>query len=309
MKMKFVNPPKPIVFTMVITPMDLQGEIDEAACRLHLRRMIKAGVGVYLGSGGSGEGHALEPDEMSRLYEIGVEECKGKVPVYCNPPEARTAKEMIRKARLGVAAGVELIQIYQLDAGHGRAPVLAEQERYFRDVLEAIDHPAALSIHSASGYLAPVSLTAKLCNDYPHIKAVNLHGTTMNYFVELKDSIQTDIKLYVGTGQLLGALPLGAWGCQAAESNVAPRLCQSVIDYYLQGNLKKSAEAYANMMRLWNAMLLTQAVSGDIPKATLMALGLPGGPVRPPRVMADKATIGKIRERLEAMSLRKLEGL
>ena len=90
----FTHPARPIMFSMVVTPTDAEGAPDEEGIRRHLRRMIDARVGVYLGSGGSGDGHALDLDELARVYEIGVDECKGKVPVYCNPPEARSAREM-----------------------------------------------------------------------------------------------------------------------------------------------------------------------------------------------------------------------
>src|SRR5512139_4210041 len=82
---EFRHPNKPIMFSMVVTPMDERGQLDEAGIRAHLQRQIDAGVGVYLGSGGSGEGHALSIDELGQLYRIGVDECKCKVPVYCNP--------------------------------------------------------------------------------------------------------------------------------------------------------------------------------------------------------------------------------
>ncbi len=305
-----VSPEKPTIFCMIVTPMDEQGRIDEEGLRAHLRRMVGAGVGVYLGSGGSGEGHALEPNEMAFLYKIGVEECKGKVPVYCNPPEARSAKEMLNKATLGVEAGVDVVQYYQLDAGHGRQPVLVEQERYFRDLLDRIDHPTALSIHIAAGYLAPVTLTAKLCNDYPHVKAVNLPaGTSLNYFVQLQDMIRNDIKIYLGIGDLLSGLSMGAWGVQITEPNQVPNLCQSVIDHYLAGDLQKAAEAYANVLRVGTIIGMGRQVSADGPKGALKALGLPGGPPRPPRVPVDEGTIEKMRQAFKDMNVFELEGL
>ena len=57
---EFAHPPQPLMFSMIVTPMDERGQVDEDGVRAHLGRMVDAGVGVYLGSGGSGEGHALE---------------------------------------------------------------------------------------------------------------------------------------------------------------------------------------------------------------------------------------------------------
>jgi 4-hydroxy-tetrahydrodipicolinate synthase len=295
------------MFCMAVTPMDRNGAIDEEACREHLRRMVAAGVGVYLGSGGSGQGHALELDELARLYAIGVEECRGAVPLYCNPPESRTAKEMLRKCQLAMAAGVDLVQLYQLDAGHGRTPTPKEQEGYFRALLDAVDHPVALSIHQASGYTAPVHLTAALCNEYPSVKAVNLHGVSLSYFVQLQDSIRPDVKLYVGFANLLSTLPLGGWGCQAAEPNLVPNLCRSIIDHFVAGRISDMGDAYRNVVRLWAELEPAQKESQDAPKAVLRALGLPGGFPRPPRAPVAEETLQRIRQRLEELGIWKLE--
>jgi 4-hydroxy-tetrahydrodipicolinate synthase len=304
----FVHPSRPIMFSMVVTPMDANGRLDEEGIRRHLQRMIDAGVGVYLGSGGSGDGHSLDPDELARLYEIGVDECKGKVPVYCNPPEARSAREMRRKAQLGIDAGVDLVQYYQLDAGHGRQPVLREQERYFRDLLEGTDYPVALSIHLAVGYLAPPSLVAALCQDYPQIKVVNIaFGPTMNYLVELKELISPDVKMYVGMHNILCGLIMGAWGAQITESNQVPHLCQSIIDYFIAGDLERAAQSYRHVLRMADVMGMARTVSSDGPKAALKAMGFDVGPPRPPKVAVDDATMEKLRAAFIALRINALE--
>ena len=51
---------KPSVFVISITPFDAEGRLDEPGLRAHLDRMADAGVGVYLGGGGSGEGFTLD---------------------------------------------------------------------------------------------------------------------------------------------------------------------------------------------------------------------------------------------------------
>ena len=52
--------PSPRCFVISITPFTDEGAIDEGAFRQHVRRMAAAGVGVYVGGGGSGEGYTLQ---------------------------------------------------------------------------------------------------------------------------------------------------------------------------------------------------------------------------------------------------------
>jgi 4-hydroxy-tetrahydrodipicolinate synthase len=296
------------MFSMVVTPMDEHGRLDEAGIRAHLQRMIDAGVGVYLGSGGSGEGHALTIDELGRLYRIGVDACRGKVPVYCNPPEARSANEMLDKARQAIDAGADLVQFYQLDAGHGRVPVLAEQELYFRDLLEQVDHPVGISIHAAVGYLAPCSLVAKLCNEYPQIKLVNIpFGPTMNYLVELQASIPDTIKIYVGMHNILSGLMMGAWGAQVTETNQVPHLCQAIVDDFVDGDLSGAATNYAHVLRVADVIDVGRRVSADGPKAALAALGFDVGAPRRPRVPVDIETVTRMRAAFERLGTLELE--
>ena len=86
---------QPDFYTMCATVFASDGSFDENAMRRYLRRQIDARLGVYLGSGGNGETHATSPDELSRLYAVGVEECRGKVPVHANLPEEHTAEQTI----------------------------------------------------------------------------------------------------------------------------------------------------------------------------------------------------------------------
>ena len=111
------------MFCMSVTPFNTKGELDEEALRKLMRRLIDANLGVLLGSGGEGEGHALESDEARRLYEIGVEECKGKVPVYANLPEEMTARATIQRAQVAVDAGMEVVHFYTLEGRHGMKPL------------------------------------------------------------------------------------------------------------------------------------------------------------------------------------------
>ena len=97
------------------TTFNTAGELDEDAFRQYLHRLVDSKIGVYLASGGSGEGHALTHEELGRVYRIGVETCKGKVQVNGNPPDQHTARATLEHALYAVACGVEIVNLYGKD--------------------------------------------------------------------------------------------------------------------------------------------------------------------------------------------------
>ena len=119
-------------FVISITPFTEDGAVDEVALRGHLRRMAAAGIGVYLGGGGSGEGYVLSPDETRRLLQIGVEELQGKVPVRAMGVEPRTSLDMIEYLEMVSGIGVDAAQIYSLDQGHGHRPTAGRDPSVLR---------------------------------------------------------------------------------------------------------------------------------------------------------------------------------
>src|SRR3954465_11883751 len=60
--------------------------LDEDAYRKSLERFVEFRIGPFLASGGSGEANSLSRDEVRRVYQIGVEVCRGKVPVGATHP-------------------------------------------------------------------------------------------------------------------------------------------------------------------------------------------------------------------------------
>jgi 4-hydroxy-tetrahydrodipicolinate synthase len=294
---------KPVIFCMSATHFDSAGELDEPAIRNHLQRFVDTGVGVYLGSGGAGEGHSLQPDELSRLYRIGVDVCGGRVPVYANPPEARTAVEMFAKAQRAVAAGVDCVQLYAPDAGHGMRPTLVEQELYYRTLLDELDHPVAISVHGYQGYLTPIPLLRQLALDYPQLIAINVMVRPFNYFVELKDNLRDDVALYTIGYELVQGLSLGAAGCLSAEPNLAPETCAAIIEHFLAGDIRRAGAAQADLLRLGSLVSKWAPSTARWVKMGLKVLGLGNGVIRPPYVLPGEDDLAELARGLENLGL------
>lgn len=311
--MKFSRSPDaaalPTVFCMAATPFSSDGAIDEAAFRGLLRRMAGAGVGVYLGSGGAGEGHALSTQELRRLYEIGVSECKGKVPVHANPPEPRTAASMLEPLRHAAQAGVDVVQIYPMDAGHGMRPTPAEQAAYYRDLLEVVDHPVALSVHVQAGYMAPVSLLRTLCETYPHIVAINVIGTSLHYLVALRDAVGPRVTLNVRLINALEGYALGARGFLAAEPNLVPKLSRSIVDALVVEDLAAAGRSLAQFVRLADVVNRWAPSTARWVKMAMNVLELPGGAggLRKPYLMPPQSELDAMAEALAGLGIPEID--
>jgi 4-hydroxy-tetrahydrodipicolinate synthase len=288
------------VLVISLTTFAADGAFDEGAFRAHLHRMAAAGIGVYVGGSGSGEGYALTAAETHRVLEIAAEELHGVVPVRAMGVEPRTADEMIALVRTAQSAGVDAAQIYSLDLGHGRKPRADEQERYLRDVLDATDFPCVVSIHQSVGYFLDLDLVGRLLDDYPHLVGINCTHPDLTYLVRVLDLAAGRAEVHVGGPMhALSALALGATGYLVSEANLAPRTCAAVTD-------ASAAAAYATVMRLFAVVQANGGVSGI--KAALTALGLPGGPPRRPRLPVPDSWTKAILAAVDALGIGAIEG-
>jgi 4-hydroxy-tetrahydrodipicolinate synthase len=297
------------MFTMALTPFSTDGAVDEAALRAHLQRLVDARNGIYLLSGGAGEGHVLTPSESRRICEIGVEVGGGKVPVYANPRESRTAGDILVYAREAAAAGVDVVQFYQLDAGHGMRPTQQEQEAYWSTILDAISHPSAISIHPGAGYMATPSYLAELCERYPHLVAINVVALPVGYVTEVREAVPQRVKLYGHISNIAQVLALGCSGALQAEGNIIPRACQATIDAYVAGDMAKLAENAQFVQKFANVVNHWAPSTARWLKMAMKVLGLGNGVLRPPYVLPGEAELDKMAAAFDALQVRQFEGI
>lgn len=269
-------------FTVSITPFEADGSLSVDGLRAHLRRLAAADMGVYVVGSGSSEAYTLSDEEIDTVLSVAVEELRGVVPVRAMGWEPRTAGEMVAFARRAHAAGVDAIQVYGIDMGHGVRPSDTELETYYRTVLSAVDLPAVIATHESAGYRVPIDVLARLAAEYPHVIGVNCTHGDLDYLVRVIDELDPRLEVHVGgTQQAFACLALGGTGFLTGEGNLAPRLCRSVTALYEQGDIAGAAQAFAHVCRLYAAGNGTFGSIRGV-KAALAALGLPGGPCRPP---------------------------
>jgi 4-hydroxy-tetrahydrodipicolinate synthase len=294
-------------FAVSITPFDVDGRIDEAAFRKHLQRMVAAGIGVYVGGGGSGEGFVLTPSERRRILEIAAEELSGQVPFRSMGVETRSAEEMVDYARVAQAVGVDAAQIYSLDLGHGHLPTQAEVLQYLTEVLSAVTVPCVLSTHQSVGYRISVDSIVRVVDRFDRVVGVNSSHADLAYLTAIVDAVGDRVDVHVGGPlQALTAFGLGANGFLSSEANLSPRLCRSVVAAHEQGAGDDLLREFGRLARLSMALYGRGGIRAT--KAVLNRLGLPGGFPRKPQLPIADATVDELMAVIEELRLHDSEG-
>ncbi len=230
-----------------------------------------------LGSAGSGEGHALTADELTRVYQIGVDVAGGKVLANANPPEQHTVSGTVAHAQLAMKARVDVVNIYGPTTWHGFKPTEAELETYFDDVLALVRHPVALAPNPIIGYTPSAPLIARLCDRHYQVQSINLAGLRDDYFLRLKDALHRDVDIYVPFRSSLHTLGLGAAGLLGAEANILPRTFRRYLDLCVSGDYDGLATVYAELLRFSDYVAQWQSASPRWLKMAMELLDLPGG--------------------------------
>ena len=134
-------------------------------------------------------------------------------------------------------------------------PRPVEIETYYRDVLEAIECPVAISNNSAlAGYAFSTQLIETLIADYSHITEVLIAdnvGPLINQVQQLSTRFGDTITIRVGMSiQSILAHAAGAKGILNFEANIAPRLTASVWQALLDGDSDRALSRFGVFVQL-----------------------------------------------------------
>lgn len=297
------------LFCRNAVPFTRTGEIDEAAYRRLLQRFVDEKIGIYIGAL---EGHTLTREELRRVYRIGVEVCKGRVPVNGNPPERHTRREFLETVLDAVDCGVEVVNIYGPAGWHGYQPTDAELRSYFDSILAAVRHPVALAPLPILGYTPAAELIAELCRRHRHVVAVNLAGMAGDsYFLHLKEGLDRDVEINVPWPGSLHTLGLGATGLLGVEANIIPRTFRRYGDLYDGGRFDELHRVYADLTRFNRYVVATWKHHARWIKVTMTVLKLPGaeGFAREPYVMPAADELRRFTDGLLGLGIPEIDEL
>lgn len=291
------------------TAFSADGAIDEDAFRQMLQRLVDAKIGIYLASSGSGESSAMTADELLRVYRIGVDVCKGKVPVNGNPPEKPTVRETLEHINLAIKGGVEIVNIYGPAGWHSFRPTDEEYLGFFDELLAAVKHPVALAPNSTIGYSPKPAVIAGICHKFHQIVAVNLVSQDDDYFIELMDRLERNVALNVALTGSLDMLLLGASGVIGGELNMLPKTFRQYLDLYESKKFVEAARVYADLKRFLRYIAKWKSSYPRCIKMMMKVFKVPGWGLRGPYRMPAEEELQKFSEGLLRLRLPEIDEL
>ena len=278
------------------TPFDDAGELDERAVRAQVRWLIEAGVHGLAAGGSTGEGHALDQDELRRLVATVADEAAGRIPVIAGIIVDST-RDAIRRGRalegLGVAA-LQVTPVHYLFRPDDDAML-----EHFRAIAEATGLPIVIYNVVPWSYLSP-QLLIRMMREVPGVIGVKQSAGDLKLFADLLISAPTGKTIFSAVDALLyPSFALGAHGSIAAILTAAPAACVQLWDAVQAGNHELALELHGRLLVLWNAL-----VADNLPACTKYAQTLQGVPAGHPRAPMPPASPGQ--QRAIQMALRGL---
>lgn len=285
------------IIPALVTPFDAEGDINEKLFREHIQFMLNKQVhGVCLG-GSTGEGFALDPNELRRLTELTLEEVNGKVPVVAGII-ANSTREVIQRANLLKNLGVDALQVtptfYVFDYGE------EAMFQYFKKIWDETGMP--LVIYNVIPWnLLSADLVIRLMEEIPGVIGIKQSQGNISRAAELVIRAPKGKSILAAIDDLLyPCFMMGAQGTLAASPTAAPGPCVRLWDAVKAGDHDTALKIHDRLVPFWHLM-----GHENLPALVKYCLEVQGCPVgllpRHPMPQASEAQKARIRPALEAL--------
>jgi 5-dehydro-4-deoxyglucarate dehydratase len=280
-----------------VTPFTETGAVDLDGLARHIASGVDAGPGGVFIACGTGEFHALDPQEFGPVVRTAVDVVAGRVPVYAGAGGSiAQAKQFAKAAKDAGADGLLLLPPYLVEVP--QAGLVA----YVKEVAETTDLPvivynrnnarfteaSAIAVSKISNVIGFKDGTGDLDNVGRIVRAVvdSLAGDKEFLFFNGMPTAETTQQAYRAIG-----VPLYS----SATFAFAPDLALAFYNALETGN---DALAAALLREFFHPLVrLRDTVPGyavSLVKAGVALEGIPAGPVRAPLVMPSPDDVAEL---------------
>ncbi|MDE2517290.1 MAG: 4-hydroxy-tetrahydrodipicolinate synthase [Rhodospirillales bacterium] len=282
----------------LITPMRMDGTLDEKALAEFVEWQIAEGTDGLVPVGTTGESPTLSHAEHKKVVEITIAVAKGRVPVIAGAGSNST-EEAIDLARHAKEAGADATLVV---TPYYNKPTQEGMFLHFTAIADAVDLPLIIyNIPPRSVIDMSVETMARLAK---HRNIVGVKDATANLARPLQQKRAIGAEFCQLSGEDHTALAFnaaGGVGCISVTANVAPRLCSAMQRAWREGRMAEALAIQDRLLPLHDA-LFAETSPGPV-KFAASLLGKTSERCRLPLAPPGEATRAKVRAAMAEVGL------
>jgi 4-hydroxy-tetrahydrodipicolinate synthase len=275
----------------LITPMNEQGDVDDAALRKLVDFHIQEGTDAIVAVGTTGESATLDETEHCDVIKQVVDYVDGRIPVIAGTG-ANSTREAIGLTECAKAGGADACLLV---TPYYNKPTQEGLYLHHKAVAEAVDIPQIL--YNVPGRTACDLLPETVIRlaRVPNIVGIKDATGKLERLQAMRAECPADFDFFSGddaTG--CEFLLQGGHGVISVTANVAPRLMHEMVAAALAGNREEAQALDARLLGLHKALFVE---SSPIPvKWAMWELGLSQKGIRLPLTWLTPASEGAVRD-------------
>lgn len=283
------------IFPPLYTPFTADGELDRNAFRNDIEYQLQFGVTGLVVGGSTGEGHALEREELIELTKIAVEQVAGRVPIMTGIITT-TTREAVARARGAKAVGARGVMV--------TPPIY--QSANFDGMIGFYDHikregglPVTIYNVLVHNPVTP-DITRRLAEIGAIIATKESVGGSFATLSELLDTVSDLISVTWAQDHLLyPGLAMGATGSISGTGAMFPAESIAMLDAIKRNDYDEAKRIHFALAPVTRAVMNGKNWPAWV-KAVAELQGRKVGPARPPFVSLTDDEMALLEEGLDA---------
>lgn len=277
------------VYSVLPTPFQANGDVDEESLRRVIDLFIRAGVNGVTALGVTGEVARLEDEERRRVLEVVVEHVQGRIGVVAGTT-AEGTRTCIAHSRHARHAGATAVMV-----SPPRMPKLNSEAvvRHYKALAEAVDIEIVVQDYPPiSGFAMEPGLLARIGKEIPRARTIKLEDPPTPFKTSriIEAAGDTPLRIFGGLGGvfLLEELLAGATG--AMTGFAFPEILVQIVTLFRSGRIEEAADVFYRSVPLMR-FEFQEGIGMAIRKEVLHRRGALASPTtRAPGAMLDQTT-------------------
>jgi 4-hydroxy-tetrahydrodipicolinate synthase len=277
------------VYSVLPTPFQASGDLDEASLRRVIDLFIAAGVNGVTALGVTGEVARLDDTERRRVLDVVVDQVKGRIGVVAGTTAegTRTCIEYSRHAR-EVGATAVMVSPPRMPKLNSEAVV-----RHYQALADAVDIEIVVQDYPPiSGFTMEPALLARIAREIARARTIKLEDPPTPFKTSriLEAAGDTPVRIFGGLGGvfLLEELLAGATG--AMTGFAFPEILVEIVTLFRAGRIEEAADTFYRTVPLMR-FEFQEGIGMAIRKEVLHRRGALASPsTRAPGAALDQTT-------------------